>query len=261
MTIRKATVPRKRRRRDLLLSLAIAAGLTAAFDPVREALACWYDPIILDPTALVEHVEQVAQMALQVASAVQQVKNQLQQLQHLNASVTIDPASVVSGLRGQLDASLYDTSSLGGQLDSRFPADMSGTTWDQLQSSRATWVGNERQALAENRQLQNQVYRDMASTRSQVQGIVEASNSAPGETAAAQAHNDLLAVASGELTKLASLKAVRARLRTETQAREQSELSFAAAEQKRVRTGWENPAPPTGGVVNAFASVDLVQPQ
>jgi P-type conjugative transfer protein TrbJ len=101
----------------------------------------------------------------------------------------------------------------------------------------------------------------MAVTRNQVQGIVQASNSAPGETAAAQAHNDLLAVASGELTKLASLKAVRCRLRTETLAREQSELSFAAAEQKRVRAGWENPAPPTGGVVNAFPNVDPVQPQ
>lgn len=254
-------MPRKRRQRDLLLSLSIAAGLTAAFDPVREALACWYDPIILDPAALVEHVQQVAQTALQVESAVQQVKNQVQELQHLSASVTIDAASVVSGLRGQLDANLYDTASPGDQLDSRFPADMSGRFWDQVQSDRTTWIGNERQALAENRQLQNQVYRDMANTQSQVQGIVEASNTAPGETAAAQAHNDLLAAASGELTKLASLKAVRSRLRTETLAREQSELSFAAAEQKRVRAGWENPAPPTRGVVNAFANVDPVQPQ
>ncbi len=254
LTLRNATVPRKRRRRDLLLSLAIAAGLTVAFDPVREALACWYDPIILDPAALVEHVQQVVQLGLQV-------KNQVQELQHLNAGVTIDAASVVSGLLGQLGAGLYDTQSPGDQLDRRFPADMSGKSWDQLQSDRTTWIGNERQALAENRQLQNQVYRDMASTRGQVQGIVEASNSAPGETAAAQAHNDLLAVASAELTKLASLKAVRSRLRTETLAREQSELSFAAAEQKRVRSGWENPAPPTGGVVNAFPSVDLVQPQ
>jgi P-type conjugative transfer protein TrbJ len=254
-------VPHKRQQRDLLLSLAIAAGLTAAFDPVREALACWYDPIILDPAALVEHVEQVAQLALQVESAVQQVKNQVQELQHLNVGVTIDAASVVSGLHGQLDASLYDAASPGDQLDRRFPADMSGKSWDQLQSDRTTWNGNKRQALAENRQLQNQIYRDMASTRSQVQGIVEASNSAPGETAAAQAHNDLLVVASGELTKLTSLKAVRSRLRTETLAREQSELSFAAAEQKRVRAGWENPAPPTGGVVNAFANVDPVQPQ
>jgi P-type conjugative transfer protein TrbJ len=251
----------KRRRRDLLLSLAIAAGLTAAFDPVREAFACWYDPIILDPAALVEHVEQVAQLALQVESAVQQVKNQVQELKHLNVGVAVDAASVVSGLRGQLDASLYDTSNPRDQLDSRFPSDMSGTSWDQLQLDRTTWTSNERQALAENRQLQNQIYRDMAVTHSQVQGIVQASNSAPGETAAVQAHNDLLAVASGELTKLASLKAVRSRLRTETQAREQSELSFAAAEQKRVRAGWENPAPPTGGVVSAFANVDPVQPQ
>ncbi len=37
----------------------------------------------------------------------------------------------------------------------------------------------------------------MDTTTRQVQGIVDASNSAAGETAAIQAHNDLLAAASG----------------------------------------------------------------
>lgn len=246
------SVPRDRRPRDLLVSLALTAGLTAALDPVREAMACWYDPIILDPLALVEHVQQVAQLAEQVASAAQQVQNQLQELQHLNSGVAPDAPALVAGLRRQLDGNLYNTPNPASQLDARFPADMSHAKWAQLQSDQTTWTADERQSLTENLQLQNQVFRDLQTTKQQVQGLVEASNSAPGETAAAQAHNDLLAVASGELAKLQSLKATRSRLRTERQAREQSELSYAAAEQSRVRAGWDNPAPPTGGVVDPF---------
>jgi P-type conjugative transfer protein TrbJ len=106
--------------------------------------------------------------------------------------------------------------------------------------------------VVENRQLENQVYRDMDTTRQQVQAIVEASNSAPGETAAIQAHNDLLAVASGELAKLQALKAAHARLNTERQARQQSELSYATAEEGRVRADWSNPTPPSQTVVDPF---------
>jgi conjugal transfer/entry exclusion protein len=67
-----------------------------------------------------------------------------------------------------------------------------------------------------------------------------------------QAHNDLMAVASGELAKLQALKAARSRLKTERLARQQSELSYAAAEQGRVRADWGNPAPPTGSVTDPF---------
>ena len=216
-------------------------------------MACWYDPIILDPVALVEHVQQVAQLVQQVESAVQQVQNQLQELQHLDGGVAPDAPAVVTGLRGQLDGTLYDTPEPASQLDARFPADMSTASWEQLQSDQSTWIGTERQSLTENLQLQNQVFRDLQTTRGQVQAIVEASNNAPGETAAAQAHNDLLAVASGELAKLQSLKAARGRRRTERLAREQSELSFAAAEKDRVNTGVDNPAPPTGRVIDPFS--------
>jgi conjugal transfer/entry exclusion protein len=92
----------------------------------------------------------------------------------------------------------------------------------------------------------------MDTTRQQVLGIVNASNAAPGETAAAQAHNDLMAVASGELAKLQTLKAARSRVKTERSARQQSELSYAAAEQGRVRAGWDDPAPPAEAVTDPF---------
>jgi P-type conjugative transfer protein TrbJ len=151
-----------------------------------------------------------------------------------------------------LESSLYDTQNPAGQLNTRYPADMSNATWGQYQSDEFNWTDYERQSLAENRQLQNQVYQDMDTTTQQVQNIVDASNSASGETSAIQAHSDLLAVASGELARLQSLKLARSRLKTETLAQQQSEASYAEAERQRVRTGWDNPAPPTQTVVDPF---------
>jgi type IV secretion system protein TrbJ len=243
--------PRRSRRKALTVA-SVAVGAALAFGPVRRAAACWYDPIIFDPQALVQNVQKVAQFVHQVEAAAQQVQNQLRELAHLDGGVAPNVPVVVAGIQGQLDASLYGTATPASQLGTRYPADMSGVTWSQYQSDQSTWTSNERQALVENRQLQNQVYRDMDTTRQQVQRIVEASNSATGETSALQAHNDLLAVASGELAKLQALKAVRSRFKTEKLARQQSELSYAAAEQGHVRSGWDNPAPPTGSVTDPF---------
>lgn len=248
-----STTPKpKRLGRKAAAILALAAGGVLAFGPVRRAAACWYDPIIFDPSALAEHVQQVVHVGQQISAAIQQVQNQLHDLAHLNRGVALNDRSIISGVRGQLDSSLYETPAPANQLNTRYPDDLRSATWQQYQSDQSTWTRNERQAMVENRQVENQVCRDMDPTRQQVQAIVEASNSAPGETSAIQAHNDLLAVASGELAKIQALKAARCRLKTEKLARRQSELSYAAAERDRARGEWENPAPPTGSVADPF---------
>ena len=109
-----------------------------AFGPVRRAAACWFDPIIFDPQALVQNVQKVVQLVQQVESAAQQIQNQLRELARLDSSVAPDVPAIVAGIQGQLDASLYSTASPGDQLDARFPADMSGATWNQYQSDAAT---------------------------------------------------------------------------------------------------------------------------
>ena len=169
--------------------------------------------IVLDPVALVENVLKVVDIGEQIDAVVQQVENQVKELEHLNINVAPNIAGIVSGVEGQLESSLYRTPNPAGQLDTRYPADMTSATWEQYQSNESTWTDNQRQALVENRQLQNQVYQDMDTTTQQVQDIVDASNSASGETSAVQAHNDLLAVASGELAKLQSLRVARSRLK------------------------------------------------
>jgi P-type conjugative transfer protein TrbJ len=229
----------------------LAAGAALVLLPARRADAFLFD-IVLDPIALVENVLKVVDLGEQIDAVVQQVENEVKELEHLNLSDVPNIAGIVSGVEGQLNSSLYSTANPASQLDTRYPADMSNATWAQFQSDQSTWTDNQRQSLVENRQMQNQVYQDMDTTTQQVQDIVNASNSASGETSAVQAHNDLLAVASGELAKLQSLKVARSRLKTEQLAQQQSESSFAEAERQRVRTGWENPAPPTETVVDPF---------
>lgn len=237
------------RRGKVLLVLAAGAGMLLL--PARRADAFLFD-IVIDFSALVENILKVVELGSQIDAVVQQVENEVKQLEHLNFNGTPNVSATVAGVQGQLDSSLYNTTSPASQLDTRYPADMSSVSWTQYQSDQSTWVDQQRQSLAENRQVQNQIYQDMDTTTQQVQSLVDASNSASGETSATQAHNDLLAVASAELAKLQALKLARARLKTEQLAQQQSGASFAEAERERVRDGWDNPAPPTGTVVDPF---------
>ena len=250
-TLNSARGKPKHFRPKTTLLLALVAGGALVLGPARRADAFLFD-IVLDPVALVENVLKVVDIGEQIDAVVQQVENQVKELEHLNLNDAPNIAGIVSGVEGQLESSLYSTPNPASQLDTRYPADMSNATWAQYQSDESTWTDNQRQALVENRQLQNQVYQDMDTTTQQVQGIVDASNSASGETSAVQAHNDLLAVASGELAKLQSLKIARARLKTERLAQQQSEASYAEVERQRVRSDWDNPAPPTQTVVDPF---------
>ncbi len=239
------------RHRKRLAALLIAAGALAVLLPSRRADAFLFD-IVLDPVALVENVLKVVDIGEQIDAVVQQVENEVKELEHLNLSDVPNIAGIISGVEGKLESSLFSTSSPASQLDSRYPADMSNATWTQYQSDQSNWTDNQRQALVENRQLQNQIYQDMDTTTQQVKTIVDASNSASGETSAIQAHNDLLAMASGELAKLQSLRLARSRLKTEKLAQEQSEASYADAERQRVRSDWDNPAPPTQTITDPF---------
>ena len=232
--------------------MAAAVGVAAVLGPVRPASA-FLDFIIFDPAALAEHVEQVLQVAEQVEAAVQQVQNSVQELKHLGAKAAPNAAATASGLYQQFESDVYaSTTDTRGQLDQRYPTDQSAVTPDRYAAEQASWTGDERASLAENRRLENAVEQGMAAARDDVSRIVAASNAAPGETAAAQAHVDLVAVASGELAKLQALRTARSRLRTEELARDQSEQAYAAAQRSAVRDGWDAPAPPAGGLVPAF---------
>lgn len=231
--------------------VALAAGLTV-LALGRPAHACWWDPIVFDPQALVQHVQQVAQAVQQVRLTADQIRNQLGALAHLDDSAAPDVRGTVAEVRSRLDDGLYETVDPAVQLRDRFPTDFTSVSADQYWTLQATWAETSRAALTENREVENEVYRQMSDTTEQVRRIVEASNAAPGETAAVQAHNDLLAVLSGELSKLQALRVARGRAKVERVARGQSELAYGRAERARVRHGWDAAPTPAGAVADTF---------
>jgi P-type conjugative transfer protein TrbJ len=233
------------------VAVAAVAGLAAVLGPARRASA-FLDFIIFDPSALAEHVQQVLQLAQQVEQATQQVQGTLLELKHLRGDAMPDAITTVTSLAKRMQADVYETTRPADQLGHAYPTDLSGVSPDRYAADQAGWARAERAALAENRRVQNGVEQDMPAAADRVQQIVAASNAAPGETAAVQAHNDLLAVTSGELAKLQMLRVARSRLRTEQLARGQSEQAYSAAQRAAVRDGWDAPSAPTEGLVRAF---------
>lgn len=234
-----------------MLAIAVTAGVGVVLGPVRRASA-FLDFIIFDPSALVEHAQQVLQVAEQVRQAAQVVQAGIQELKHFGPAAAPDVATTVGTLARQFDADVYTAARPADPLGQQHPTDLSGTTPDAYAADQARWIAAERDGLAENRRLQNAVEQGMSATTDQVQRLVSASNAVPGETAAAQAHVDMLAVASGELAKLQALRAARSRLRTDQTARAQSEAAYGDAQRAAVRAGWDAPAGSTGTLVPAF---------
>ena len=105
--------------------------------PARRAAAMFFDPIIFDPTALVEHVQQAVQLGEQVGAAATQVANGLRELAHLRGGVAPDDAATVAGVRSEFGAGVYDAPSPADQLDGRYPTDAGATTWAQHQTDEA----------------------------------------------------------------------------------------------------------------------------
>jgi P-type conjugative transfer protein TrbJ len=222
--------------------------------PTGRSDAFWggFDPIIFDPRAFTQHVQQVQQMVHQVAAVKEQIQNQLKSLADLAAAAK-EMAKVkgeLTAVRTQFDSALYGVRDSAAQLASWFPQEMTATTPGQYSRFQQTWTQEYRAALEENRRLQNAVYGQMADVRQQVASLVQASNSAPGEKAAVQAHNELLANLSGELAKLQALRVSRLRTKAENLARRQSEAAYGAAQGQAVLQGMGSHAPAKGAPIN-----------
>lgn len=216
------------------------------------ARADCFDPIIFDPSAMAQHVQQVAKITQQVQTAIAQVESQLKELTSLPKSVSPQVAATVDQTILPLDKSLYGMGDVTAQVQARYPTEFSGMPTSDYQNLQAQWNQQYRDALIENRSVQNRVVQSMAQTQGEITQIVQASNAAPGDLAAVQAHNDLLAVLSRELTQLSSVKLVRSRMKADQMARAASEAAYAQQQRQVVRGNWANPPKPSGTMRNPF---------
>ncbi len=240
--------PSPRRRR------AIVSACLAVFLPVS-AVAYW-DGTVYDPWNFVENVRQTLALVQQIERAVRQIQQQRQMLRNLPESVRDEM------IRGhalfyweQLEHYGVYTSphaiDAEQDLERKYPLEAASEAgW--LETRRREWAAKRRMDLAEQREIQNAAYRDMQPTSERVARIVTASNAAGGNgdtgiTATIQAQNELLASLSTETNKLTALRAVRARMRHEATAREQSEAAYQSVRRAVLMRDWQqrsrNPAP------------------
>lgn len=134
-------------------------------------------------------------------------------------------------MRGELDraGSIYRSTNPRLQLDGQFPTAFDETTlaMNPTVSLREQWLTRQREALTENRRVQNVVYGDLAATRERVSGYIERSNAAPGMTAAVQANNELTATIIQQVQALQTLEITCARAEVEAEAQRQSQEEYA----------------------------------
>jgi P-type conjugative transfer protein TrbJ len=127
----------------------------------------------------------------------------------------------------------YQTANLGSGFNTAYPTSMAGQSPTQVNAALADWQARTRQTLQDAMAMQNQVVASQGTTSSAISAAVTMSQGASGQTAAAQATNQLLATVSTQLTQLQNLLMTTARAAQTAQAEQQAQTAAAQAESTR----------------------------
>jgi P-type conjugative transfer protein TrbJ len=242
----KSTIMRCRR----AIAVGVAAAVIAGSSGIVRATN-----VVLDPTNLAENVEQVAQEVQLLAQMEQQVQNQLRMLQGWQFTRLDRIVAQLAALDNIFRASgpTYEDADAAPALNEQYPTAYGDDAPQRMASLQPRWEQRRRDALVENRQVQNQVARDIEPTRQRVAEYVERSNAAPGVTAAIQAGNELTATLAGQIQAIEALEVTAARTDAEEEAREQSEEAYGRERQAWVMRDWDS-APSPAPVSNPFGN-------
>ena len=240
--------------RKAVIAAAFGVSLTAA--PV---MACFFGGIVFDPSNFVEHILAVAASVQQLARMESQLQAQEQMLANLGSNSwpgmaqSMQDTSIILQAGGRFTGGNPDT-----QMASNEPLSFGdGTTNPNsvaMTELRTQWNQNNRAALIQNRLLENQIVANMPSDSQQIGGIVAASNSSPGLTAAIAAHNQLLANLSVQVGRIIALKVAKNRLRAQLSAQDQSRQAYHAAVRQWVMHDWNNPTQ-SQPIANPFTDI------
>jgi P-type conjugative transfer protein TrbJ len=221
---------------------ALLAGVAVALLAVVPARAQLFGDIVFDPTNYTQNV-------LTAARELQQITNQIQMLQN-QATSLINQARNLSNLNfsslSQIDQSITQTTSLLGQAQrisydvnaintaftTTYPTSYPGSTSSQqlLTDAQTRWQ-NALAAYQDAMRVQAGVVQNLQSTHTQIDALVNASQSAAGALQAAQSGNQLIAIQTKQLADLTAVMAAIARAQSLDGAR-----TVEAQEQARTQT-------------------------
>jgi P-type conjugative transfer protein TrbJ len=169
-----------------------------------------YDPNWCDAQALT-----IAQQALrltnqqsQVSTLQSQLAVQQKMVQGLGSDSTSSTLATVNAAAAKILQQAtgigFNAQGAGAAFSAAYPGGetVAGFNGSQLSAALQTWQANTAQALQTSIAMQNQIAQSQARVTGAIQNAVNASNGAPGATAAHQATNQILAAVSTQLAQL-----------------------------------------------------------
>jgi P-type conjugative transfer protein TrbJ len=229
-------------KRALARPLWYAAIAVSAMITLTVPTTSWGFGIVFDPAIYAKNIQQV-QQDIQMLQIMQQ---QLQQEEMMLASININMFPQLNASMYQLQAIIeqpaYLAANVQAVVSTDYPLNFANVSNTQMLALQQQWQQNQRSALVENRQIQNQIVAQMPATSSQVGQLVAASNSAPGATSALQAGNQIVATLAGQLQELEALEASNQRTSAQRQAIYQSQRAYADQQRAAVMRDWNTPA-------------------
>ncbi len=188
-----------------------AAGQSASFPLLPgPPVGTSYDPNWCSEQALTigQQAMQIQNQLAAIANLQSQVAAAQKQLQSLGSDSTSATLQAVNGqLAGVLQQATgigFNTVSAGQAFSIAYPSTSTtaGFNGAQLASALRTWQSNTAAALQNSVAVQNQIAQQQGQVAGAIQDAVNASNAAPGSTAATQATNQILAAVSTQLGQL-----------------------------------------------------------
>ncbi len=183
-----------------LIVLTASAAVAATLVPAQPAHALFgIGDVVFDPGNFAQHLLILEQHAEQLIRLQQQVQLMEQMLADWDFSRVDETLGRMQQIHGTLD----DLAGSLGDLGSRFP-----DAWDSrdpaasLTPAQRQWRLDRRTRNEQTVELHQQVADSIAQTHDRVQAYVQQSNSAPGQLAAQQATNELIAVQVQQLQDL-----------------------------------------------------------
>ena len=232
-------------RRAMMATAIVTSLVTGTMIAVPAQAQFGFGGIVYDPTNYASNV-------LQAARALQQINNQITQIQQASTSLINEarnlaslPVSTLSTLQQQVDQTrqllsqaqriAYDVQSIQQAFEGRYKGTaLTGDHGQMVANANARWedsVG----ALEDALRVQAGVVGNIEGTRSSIDTLVGASQSASGALQAAQAGNQLLALQSQQLADLTAAVAAQGRAQALDAARDAAVEAEARERFRRFR--------------------------
>lgn len=224
--------------RRLFTFSIFAVGAAAVAPQTAHAQFAVFDSSNLAQTLITagNSVKQVEAALTQIQQLQGQLSNQVLMLKQIGTDIT-GPIAQIAGQATQiLDQAKgigYRAQDMAQQFASLYPKDFTGASLVDTQKALSDWRGYNDQALQDAMATQNRIAQDQPELASQVKQAIQASQSAPGQTAAIQATNQLLATVSAQLTQLQNILITQARAQQTLVAQMQASQAAAQADSDR----------------------------